>query len=380
MPAQAVESGANQELFELVGFLGDSSRQDVQKAALDIVVGLTASQEGINRLKPAAEGLLSRLFRLLPDRALSGQALAALVNLSQDDAMRASLVRMRAVSRIMEAVREKTCPHLRLLCMLLANLTVGEPACEELLQLDTPGMEGLHMALLLKLFITSAVTMDAAPAPAAAAAAAAAAPAAGAAPRPRGSGGGDAAAAAAAGGAAAASGDPCEHLGAVITNVTRLKKGREMLLEPGRGLLQALASQLAPGSSEGRRRGCSGALRNCCLSAEADGTLGAVLGDEAVLLRMLGPISGGAASDPDDNVREALAEAVAVLAAAPGGKAVLLPLGAAEQLRAGYESEEHPGVCAAMEAAGRSLFNLFGEAEEGEGEEAAEAPAAGAAA
>jgi hypothetical protein len=117
--------------------------------------------------------------------------------------------------------------------------------------------------MLLKLFITSAVTLDA-PLPAAAAAA----------PRANGSGSGaaaaaEAAAAAAAGGAAPVMGDPCEHLGAVITNVTRLKKGREMLLEPGRGLLQALASQLTPGSSEGRRRGCSGALRNCCLSDPA---------------------------------------------------------------------------------------------------------------
>jgi len=41
--------------------------------ALDIVVGLTATQEGINRLKPAADALLSRLFRLIPDRNLSGQ-------------------------------------------------------------------------------------------------------------------------------------------------------------------------------------------------------------------------------------------------------------------------------------------------------------------
>lgn len=45
----------------------------VQKVALEIVAGLTASQEGINRLKPAADGLLSRLFRLVPDQELSGQ-------------------------------------------------------------------------------------------------------------------------------------------------------------------------------------------------------------------------------------------------------------------------------------------------------------------
>jgi hypothetical protein len=29
--------------------------------------------------------------------------------------------------------------------MLLANLTVEEAACEELLQLNSEGMEGLHM-------------------------------------------------------------------------------------------------------------------------------------------------------------------------------------------------------------------------------------------
>lgn len=112
-------------------------------------------------------------------------------------------------------------------------------------------------AMLLKLFITSAVTLEA-PQPTAAAGPAAASTTT---PAP------------AAGGLASAvsDADPCQHLGAVITNVTRLKRGREMMLEPGRGLLQALASQLAPGSSEGRRRGCSAALRNCFMSAEVGG-------------------------------------------------------------------------------------------------------------
>lgn len=90
--------------------------------ALDIVAGLTGSQDGINRLKPAADALLSRLFRLLPDAALSGAALAALVNLSQDDVLRGSLVAMRGVSRVMDAVREKSCPHLRLLVRRCAAL------------------------------------------------------------------------------------------------------------------------------------------------------------------------------------------------------------------------------------------------------------------
>ncbi len=32
--------------------------------------------------------------------------------------------------------------------------------------------------------------------------------------------------------------DTCEHVAAIITNVTRLREGRQLLLQPGRGLLQ----------------------------------------------------------------------------------------------------------------------------------------------
>jgi hypothetical protein len=65
--------------------------------------------------------------------------------------------------------------------------------------------------------------------------------------------------------------DPYEHIGALLTNATRLQAGRKLLLQPGRGFLQALAAQLGPGSSTARRQGCSGALRNCCISAEVGG-------------------------------------------------------------------------------------------------------------
>lgn len=61
--------------------------------------------------------------------------------------------------------------------------------------------------------------------------------------------------------------DAFEHVAGVLTNVTRLEAGRQLLLQPGRGLLQALAAQLASGSVT-RKRGCSAAIRNCCLAAE----------------------------------------------------------------------------------------------------------------
>jgi hypothetical protein len=65
--------------------------------------------------------------------------------------------------------------------------------------------------------------------------------------------------------------DPYQHIAALLTNTTRLQPGRQLLLQPGRGFLQALAAQLQPGCSLQRRQGCAGALRNMCISAEVFG-------------------------------------------------------------------------------------------------------------
>ena len=61
--------------------------------------------------------------------------------------------------------------------------------------------------------------------------------------------------------------DKYEHLAAILTNVTRLKAGRSLLLEPGRGFIQALVAQLKSANLL-RRQGCAAAFRNCCFSAK----------------------------------------------------------------------------------------------------------------
>lgn len=54
-------------------------------------------------------------------------------------------------------------------------------------------------------------------------------------------------------------------------------QARTLLLQPGRGMLQALASQLrAPVLL--RRQGAAGALRNCCMSAEVGAVCSAAAG------------------------------------------------------------------------------------------------------
>ncbi|GIL71830.1 hypothetical protein Vretifemale_2301 [Volvox reticuliferus] len=142
--------------------------------------------------------------------------------------------------------------------------------------------------------------------------------------------------------------DLYEHVASVLTNVTRLREARLLLLQPGRGLLQALVSQL-DSSNALRRLGSAGALKNCVMSAEEDGTLDCILEDRTVLTHMLRRINGQPPLEKEDTVRECIAEAILVLAGTDKGRNALWEAGALEALRKGYEDEQHPGVCLAME-------------------------------
>lgn len=113
-------------------------------------------------------------------------------------------------------------------------------------QLGQGQLEGLHMAVLLKHFVMSSVTLM------------------------------------------PGEEDRFEHIANIICNITRIRTGRKLLLEPGRGLLQALAAQLQAPSLV-RRRGASGAIRNCCVALAEDQTLDAVLQDEQVRRRPARP-------------------------------------------------------------------------------------------
>lgn len=62
-------------------------------------------------------------------------------------------------------------------------------------------------------------------------------------------------------------GDPFAHVASILVNLTRLRAARSLLLQPGRGLLGALGTQLHSALLL-RRQGAAGTLRNVCFSAE----------------------------------------------------------------------------------------------------------------
>ncbi|KAL4446340.1 hypothetical protein ABPG77_003147 [Micractinium sp. CCAP 211/92] len=292
------------ELDELIEFLSDQ-RPPIAQHAAELVQGLTGSPEGVARLAGKAGTLMPPLLRLVPGPAATSRAaLVALVNLSQEPAVQQRLLELNAVGRCMDYVREKACVGREdLLIMLLANLTALEAGAEALLQVSKGPLEGLHVAMLLKLFLAPVAPGTA---------------------------------------------DIYEHVATILPNVTRFSAGRRLLLQPGRGLLQALASQLRSGS-ELRRRGCAGAIKNCCFSCEQDGTANDIAAETEALSTILDVLCGITAKIADEPEREALAEAVLCLARVDSARKQLWKCDAPTLLQKGYEYEENPTVCACME-------------------------------
>ncbi|MEW5302753.1 MAG: hypothetical protein WDW36_005502 [Sanguina aurantia] len=326
--------GVEDEVSELISFLVHK-RAELKAGALDIVQGLTAEPLGQQQLKRHLRPLLLNLVRVLPEPGSTGQAaLVSLVNLSQDTEAVTELLSLNVVGRIMERLREPSVSteHSRLLSMLLSNVTVSEQGSSDLLQLGKGPLEGFNMAVLLKRLVMSGVMMGCdQPAP---------------------------------GQGPSEVEDPFEHVAAVLTNVTRMREARLLMLEPGRGLLQVLLAQMRSPRAL-RRLGAAGAVKNCCMSAQADGTLQHLIADEFVLRAMLLPINGLEPKEQEPEVREAMALSIALLADTDDGRAALWKINAPETLRKGYELEEHTGVCRAMERAAEIFLAAGGVMPEG---------------
>ena len=101
---------------------GPSSLMQVVLGALDIIVGLSGSSEGIGKLKTKLDRLLIFLMRLVPVPdpqppavQASEKALTSLVNLAQDRLAASKMLAVRVIGRLMDYLREGACPHPKLM-------------------------------------------------------------------------------------------------------------------------------------------------------------------------------------------------------------------------------------------------------------------------
>ncbi|OWM75948.1 hypothetical protein CDL15_Pgr009593 [Punica granatum] len=135
------------EMEELIDFLSSPS-PPVKKAAVDIVRGLTGSEDGLQSLEAHSE-------ILLPSLEVSEPASEALVNLSQNSNMAARMVSLGVVNTTMDILYKPDSSITKLLIMLLVNLTQLDAGVASLLQTKEEKVQGLYLMKLVRSFCRS---------------------------------------------------------------------------------------------------------------------------------------------------------------------------------------------------------------------------------
>ncbi|KAL6192756.1 hypothetical protein ACLB2K_033842 [Fragaria x ananassa] len=324
------------ELEELVGFLSSPS-PNLTKAAVDIVHGLTGSEDGLKSLAKHADILLPPLSRLLAGKKeVSEPAAVALVNLSQRSAVAAKMVDMGMINLAMDLLFKSEPNISRLLVMLLVNLTQLESGTASLLQTGDEKMQGLYVMKLVRSFCRSSSGED--------------------------------------------NEDPFEHVGSILVNISKKEAGRKLLLDPKRGLLKQIIRQY-DSSSPLRRKGVSGTIRNCCFEAESE-LQNLLLISEFLWPALLLPVAGNKIYSQQDRskmplelssalsierepvddpeIRAEALEAIYMITLQEAGLRAFWSVNGPRIIQVGYEDEEDPKVMEAYEQLGSLLINSSG--------------------
>ncbi|XVF85937.1 hypothetical protein PTKIN_Ptkin17bG0157900 [Pterospermum kingtungense] len=322
------------ELEELIGFLSAPS-PPVKKAAVDIVRGLTGSEDGLQSLSNYASAVLLSLSRLLSEeKEVSEPAAEALVNLSQNAELAAKMVQMGMIKVAMDLLSKPGSSITRLLVMLLVNLTQLDDGISSLLQIGDEKMQGLYIMKLVRSFCRSSESSD----------------------------------------------DPFDHVGSILVNISKKEEGRKMLLDPKRGLLKQIVRQFDSSSSL-RKKGVSGTIRNCCFEAENQ-LQNLLLISEFLWPALLLPVAGNKIYSEEDTskmplelgsalsierepvkdpaIRVQALEAIYLIALQEAGLRAFWSVNGPRILQLGYEDEEDPKVMEAYEQIGSLIVHGSG--------------------
>ncbi|OIV93394.1 hypothetical protein TanjilG_13846 [Lupinus angustifolius] len=323
------------ELEELVGFLSSPSPQ-ITKAAVDIVRGLTGSDDGLHALANYANTVLPSLSRLLTaPKEVSEPAAEALVNLSQNSDLAEQMVQMGLVKSAMDVLYKPESGITRLLVMLLVNLTQLDAGTASLLQTEDDKVHGLFVMKLVRSFCrNSSESHD----------------------------------------------DPFDHVGSILVNISQQQAGRQLLLDPKRGLLKQIIRQFDSNSSL-RKKGVAGTIRNCCFEAENQ-LQNLLLVSEFLWPALLLPVAGNKIYNEQDRskmplelgsalsierepvndpeIRIQTLEAIYLISLQDAGRRAFWSVNGPKIVQVGYEDEEDPKVMGAYEQLGSLLVNSSG--------------------
>jgi len=207
---------------ELVGFLSHS-RPDVRELALENLSGLTVDPDGREFLKK--EDVTRPLCRLIGDsKKIAKSALSCLINLCADEEFINAIVERNIFPALVDGVKDKdSLPEIvELNAMLINNLTSTEKGSAKLLGIGEP-LAGLHASKLIDTLVFKE--------------------------RKDGK-------------------DPYSWIALALMNITQLKDGRDLVLNPDRAVFPLLLP-FVKDSNLNRRRGVLGVMKNCCFDTEA---------------------------------------------------------------------------------------------------------------
>ncbi|EDO39914.1 predicted protein [Nematostella vectensis] len=230
---------------ELLGFLKQSERGDVRYFALDYILGLTVTESGQQFLKNNEE-FLSQLYKLTRDsnEKISSDAYSALINLSAVPALAEKLLKFKIIIPLVDYLLNENSIHADKCAVVLSNLTRTESTCEIALN-ELLAASPDYVYRVVERFCESSLVSDSSP----------------------------------------------DSLALFISNLTQMKKGRELMLDRKRCVIQRLLPFTQHKSSLNRRGGVVTILKNCCFETDTHDWL---LNDEVdILPHLLLPLAGG---------------------------------------------------------------------------------------
>ncbi|KHN17378.1 Protein FAM203A [Glycine soja] len=242
------------------------------------------------------------------------------------------MVRMGLVKTAMDVLYKPDCGIARLLVMLLVNLTQLEAGAASLLQTEDEKVLGLYVIKLVRSFCrTTHENND----------------------------------------------DAFEHVGSILVNISKQRKGRELLLDPKRGLLKQIIRQFDSNSSL-RKKGVSGTIRNCCFEAENQ-LQNLLLVSEFLWPALLLPVAGNKIYSEQDRskmplelgtalsierelvndpeIRIQALEAIYLIILQEAGRRAFWSVNGPRIVQISYEDEEDPKVMEAYEQLGSLLVH-----------------------
>jgi len=240
---------------EIIQFLDLNARVELKSVALDNVLGLTASDEGVILLSNVND-----LFKLLPNiaekdksEALRKDAALALINLSANKEVALKMTKFSdLIVTLWSIITKKVYPSADPACMILSNLTIDKVACNNVF--DILKKNNVVITKIVDVLCNQdEIIDDATP------------------------------------GENDKKIPKLHYLGPFLSNLSQLLEVREEFLADSCRQLKRLLPFTEYSSSSVRRGGVTGAVRNCCFDTNFHEML---LTEVDLLPRLLLPLAG----------------------------------------------------------------------------------------